>query len=465
MGVSMKKTHMLLSVVILMSILSGCSSSVPELPTNPDIREVTEGLPSEGQPGEESVAEDQNTVEAENAEKQILTITASSLYRDYLTSRKSMFMESHPEVDIRLTFYQAPTAISENPYVTRVATDLMGGNASDIIQIAYPILWQYGAQGYYEGLYQYLEKDEDISKESFYPDMLKAMETGGELYVLPVTINYRILVLNTDYAELLKEELEGKYTLTYYDLAELCDVVKSSLPAGTVLYPTNAYSAKYALMAEMNTFFNVEEKYVDFSGATDLIEFVEPYTVPGMNEDFPVIPDENALFMEFAYAAYGAYPALDEDNSFQGGAYLLANTKGETTFSSNIAFAINSASQNKDLAWEFLKFSTEDVQSSGDGMYITQYMPAREDEWENYTQRFSKMGRYDNTPILSDEEALQSAYERLQEFQFMLNCYDYGEAVFWDQMMPSLKDYGIGLIDAQELTERLQDKLTAYINK
>jgi len=152
MGVSMKKIYVLLSVVILMSILSGCSSSVPELPTNPDTREVTESLPSEGQASEENVAEDQNTVETENAGKQILTITASSLYRDYFTSRKSMFMESHPEVDIRLTFYQSATATRENPYVTKVATDLMGGNASDIIQTAYPILWKYGAQGYYEGL-------------------------------------------------------------------------------------------------------------------------------------------------------------------------------------------------------------------------------------------------------------------------------------------------------------------------
>jgi len=468
MGGIMKKINLLLIVAVLMSILSGCSSSsAPELPTNPNIKEDTYDSFSEEQSGEESATEDQNTVKTEGTEKQILTITAYSLYRDYLTARKHKFMELHPDVDIRLTFYSTPSAYSDNTYTTRLATDLMGGSASDIILVDNPVLWNYGELGYFEGLYQYLEKDVDISKESFYPEMLKALEIGGELYVLPVIINYKVLLLNTEYEELLQNELAGKYTLTYYDLAKLCDIVKDSLPEGTVLYPTNAYSAKFALIAEMDTYFDKKEKYVNFSNSVDLIEFVEPYTVPGMNEGYTIASDENSLFTEGVHALGGFWPALSADFSFEGGGYMLANTKGEITFELNLAYAINSSSQNKDLAWEFLKFSTEDVHDRGDGIYISQHIPARQDEfWKNYTQRMTDVFATCSNPLLEDEEYVQSVFERMQELQYKLNNFGYGySAVFWEALEPAVKDYGLGLIDAQGLADRIQEKMEAYANE
>ena len=463
----MKKNYLILSIVVLIGILSGCSSPVPELPTNPNMKEDTYDLFSEEQPGEESATEDQNTVKTEGTEKQILTITAYSLYRDYLTARKQKFMELHPDVDIRLTFYSTPKVYSDNTYITRLATDLMGGSASDIILVDNPVLWNYGELGYFEGLYQYLEKDADISKESFYPEMLKALEIGGELYVLPATINYKVLLLNTDYEELLQDELAGKYSLTYYNLAKLCDTVKDSLPEGTVLYPTNTYSAKYALIAEVDTYFNKKERYVNFSNSADLIEFVEPYTVPGMNERYMAASDENSLFTEEIHALGGYWPALNADFGFEGGGYILANTKGEITFELSLAYAINSSSQNKDLAWEFLKFSTEDVHDRGDGIYISQYIPARQDEfWKNYTQRMTDVFETCSNPLLEDEEYVQSVFERMQELQYKLNNFGYGySAVFLEALEPAVKDYGLGLIDAQGLADRIQEKMEAYANE
>jgi len=464
----MKKINLLLIVAVLMSILSGCSSSsAPELPTNPNIKEDTDDSFSEEQPDEESVTEDQDTVNTGEAGKRVLTITAYDIYRDYLTAKKNKFLELHPDVDIRLTFYSASTSATNNPYITRVATDLMGGSASDIIQVDNPILWQYGEKGYYEGLYQYLEKDEDISKEIFYPEMLKALETRDELYVLPVTIFYTVLLLNTDYTEMLQDELAGKYTLTYYDLAELCDIVKSSLPEDAILYPTNGYSAKNALVAEMGTYFDRNEKYVDFRHATDLIEFVEPYTVPGRNEAFIAAPDENSLFTEFATASDGVWPAINADYSFEGGSYLLANTEGEIQFHLDLAYAINSLSDNKELAWEFLKFSTKDVHDRGDGIYMVQYIPARQDEfWNNYTQHMKEAFEYWSNPLVKDEEYVQSVFERMQEFQYMLNNYgNGGSTVFWEALEPAAKEYGLGLIDAQGLADRMQEKMEATVNE
>ena len=463
----MKKNYLILSIVVLIGILSGCSSPVPELPTNPNMKEDTYDSFSEEQSGEESATEDQNTVKTEGTDKQILTITAYSLYRDYLTARKHKFMELHPDVDIRLTFYSTPKVYSDNTYITRLATDLMGGSASDIILVDNPVLWNYGELGYFEGLYQYLEKDADISKESFYPEMLKALEIGGELYVLPATINYKVLLLNTDYEELLQDELAGKYSLTYYNLAKLCDTVKDSLPEGTVLYPTNTYSAKYALIAEVDTYFNKKERYVNFSNSADLIEFVEPYTVPGMNERYMAASDENSLFTEEIHALGGYWPALNADFGFEGGGYILANTKGEITFELSLAYAINSSSQNKDLAWEFLKFSTEDVHDRGDGIYISQYIPARQDEfWKSYTQRMTDVFATCSNPLLEDEEYVQSVFERMQELQYKLNNFGCGySAVFWEALEPAVKDYGLGLIDAQGLADRIQEKMEAYANE
>ena len=60
---------------------------------------------------------------------------------------------------------------------------------------------------------------------------------------------------------------------------------------------------------------------------------------------------------------------------------------------------------------------------------------------------------------------MQSLFERIDKFHQMLNYYEDYDAFFYEIINPAVKDYGLRLINEQELADRLQEKLTLYVNE
>ena len=116
--------------------------------------------------------------------KQILTVAQLEYNPDYqLTNRMVRFNRTHDNV--RLEYLDYSQYNTENDFsagVTKFNTEVMAGNLPDIIptnQIAYR---QIASKGLLEDLYPYLDKDPELKREDFFPNLLSALEVNGGLY-------------------------------------------------------------------------------------------------------------------------------------------------------------------------------------------------------------------------------------------------------------------------------------------
>ena len=116
--------------------------------------------------------------------KQILTVAQLEYSPDYqLTNRMVRFNRTHDNV--RLEYLDYSQYNTENDYsagITKFNTEVMAGNLPDIIptnQIAYR---QIASKGLLEDLYPYLDKDPELKREDFFPNLLSALEVNGGLY-------------------------------------------------------------------------------------------------------------------------------------------------------------------------------------------------------------------------------------------------------------------------------------------
>ena len=116
--------------------------------------------------------------------KQILTVAQLEYSPDYqFTNRMVRFNRTHDNV--RLEYLDYSQYNTENDYsagITKFNTEVMAGNLPDIIptnQIAYR---QIASKGLLEDLYPYLDKDPELKREDFFPNLLSALEVNGGLY-------------------------------------------------------------------------------------------------------------------------------------------------------------------------------------------------------------------------------------------------------------------------------------------
>ena len=116
--------------------------------------------------------------------KQILTVAQLEYSPDYqLTNRMVRFNRTHDNVRLEyLDYSQYNTESDFTAGITKFNTEVMAGNLPDIIptnQIAYR---QIASKGLLEDLYPYLDKDPELKREDFFPNLLSALEVNGGLY-------------------------------------------------------------------------------------------------------------------------------------------------------------------------------------------------------------------------------------------------------------------------------------------
>ncbi|MGI6189653.1 MAG: ABC transporter substrate-binding protein [Caldicoprobacteraceae bacterium] len=456
----MKRYKVLIYILTLFLLLCSCGNDA-ELPRRPLSDRTAEDISSQLQdtPLEEPLMEPSIS--------RTLTITAGDIHKDYLDFRKKLFQKEYPDVDIQINYYPYPEMTDDTTYATRIATDLASGLGADLIELYSLPFHKYAMQGYFEDLYPYMDSDMELTRDCYYPNILKALETDGKLYRFVTVMNYKLYTVNKDYESILEEELRGRYSLKYEELTAMCDKVKNTLPPGMSMYPTNYYSVFTAIRMEKGAIFDLRGGLVNFGyDFLELINHIKPYAVPEFDVTYKPAPDENSLFRHSSLLLGGSFSAAEKDSAFTG-SWLIEDSKGNIPFYGIMAYAINAKSDNKKLAWEFLKLLTDDVQTGGSIGY-PDYLPARKDEyWTDYTERKLIFFRFnsDAYPRGQDKEFMQTIFERMDKFHQMLNYYDDEDAFFNEICFSAVKDYRLGLIDEQGLASRLQEKLTLYVNE
>lgn len=283
----------------------------------------------------------------------------------YISDMIRKYNDSHQDGDYRMELvnytYRNETGQTG---VDMLKTDIVSGNAPDLI--TYPIDG-IDLNGYYMDLYEYIEKDPDISREDFIPNILEAISCDGKLpYIIP-TFQVKTMIAKTKFPFVKKN-------WNYDDFIAAC----GSLPDGMKL--TNGL--EYKLMQDnFNNFVNIydfvddEKSLCSFNSQQfeDMLDLVRDNHMGMTQEEASFfdgnIPPEDpmdiskdriltpgAFTIQYFQQIWTTVSYFDDDVTFAG----LPSLNGSGSYAvqgvNETELSIPRNAENPKGAWDFIKF-------------------------------------------------------------------------------------------------------------
>lgn len=377
-----------------------------------------------------------------------LVITAD-LYLDAYDCIADAFMEEYPNVSVRI---DRPTQeeMSTDEFYQRMKLKLMSGECGDIIASNYFGTESTHLEGVFEELYHYMDGDPKFHKEDYFSSLYQVFETEGKLYQVmlygqPVYLRLNRELLDRAGVEYPRDEI------TFWELAQIYRQVKCA--TGSTVYLTEHDSfdplapLEYGYYVWNDAFATEEfEQYLEANHEMDYREEGRP--IRNMIDE-RILEDSLCrevwcISMQAADVTNRMFSETDELTE----SVLYKTAHGEAALSSYACFSISSFSQNKELAWEFLKFAMGDHDFS---FFDNAAIPVNR-------QKAERM--YDRAGIQEDvKEKLFSNYETV-------NIKGSLDVNLWISIYPVLESYyRYDLISAEECAEQLADRTYLYLNE
>jgi len=238
----------------------------------------------------------------------------------------------------------------------RLSTEIITGNAPDIIDVTYLPLRQYISAGLLEDLYQFIDNDPKLDRSSFMDGALRALEVDGGLYRIYPTFYINTLV---GLSSTLGPEMG-------WDIKEFLEVIAAN-PEATVPFSNQAYKTYLTVKTVELSLYD----YVDWNSGTVhfdseeflmLLEFIK--TLP---DDPPGSEPSRIESGEQIMATIETFSTFFEMQKYQivfGGDLVFKGFPTENKNGNSIklhsTLAITSLSSNKEGAWEFIRMLLTD---------------------------------------------------------------------------------------------------------
>ncbi len=238
--------------------------------------------------------------------------------------------------------------------------DMLSGNVPDILMMGTDISSGiYASKGIFADLYEFIDKDSELSREDFLPNLLKACETDGHLY----TFSDRFKVFTV----LGKTSVFGdKQGITIEELKS----ISSGRPETAESFPGSCKNdiLDYALYMSGDRFLDMQNGTCDFTCDyfIRLLEYANEYmNSVDMDSYFDdafwgryatMYADESALLLITFLADYSDIYAIEHDNFGEPvtAVGFPCESGFGSTFEMDTSFAICS-SENEEGAWEFVR--------------------------------------------------------------------------------------------------------------
>lgn len=259
------------------------------------------------------------------------------------------------------------TADDYNAGITKMSTEIIAGNVPDIISISRMPVGQYVSRGLLEDLYPYIDSDEELSRDSFVPSILKAMEINGGLYQASSGFGIFTVIGRTD--------------TVGADMGWTLDEMMACLaeqPEGTELFQlglTKADMLQYVCYMYMNDFVDWQTGTCRFD-STDFIKLLEfcagfddtfNYTEETYESEVSRIQSGKQLLeitTESDFNSFQMYEAMfGGDIVYKG--FPRENGVGNVAYI-DTGLAMTTACKDKEGAWSFIRtLLTEEYQTGG----------------------------------------------------------------------------------------------------
>lgn len=423
-------------------------------------------------------------------------LTLACLWQDSVLQNAVVRFNRSSNVRIRVIDYsQYNNEDDWNAGQTKLNTEIMAGNMPDILSLENMPYRQLAARGLLEDLYPFMEKDSEVNRDDFLPNVLRALEQNGKLYSTVSSFYISTLAGSS-------RVVGSKPGWSYHELR----AALASMPQGcTVLdeFTTSGDILRAGLTLDMDYYIDWTTGKVSFDSKafTDLLEFSRlfPNYFDSFNYNWDEYEDENRRVAEGKQLLIrmwlGSFTDIADQEANFGGEMTYIGYPTVTGVGSflylNSGYAMSSSCADKQAAWQFLRsFMTEKSMETNDGYWgfpanrkllekkLSEAMTVEyeKDDKGNYLlddkgERKPVAKTYIWTSDMEGEEATpvyaltQAQADKVME---LINSTDklYGDnSTVMDIVLEQTDAFFSGQKTAEEVARLIQGKMSIYVNE
>ena len=441
-----------------------------------------------------------------------IELTLATLFEFSISSAVAEFNNTNPDYYIRVIDYsgftptpgQADVTVvvyNANDGLKRLNTEILSGNMPDILDTSSIPHAPFVARGYLEDLYPYIDSDSEIERGDFFENVFRAAEIDGGLYqIFPsfgietIIGNPRVLGVDMDwtlaeFTALLEENPQADIPLSpwftkMYCLSTFCREDAEGFidwQTGTARFDT----AEFVRLLEVANTFAEDVDYSIYYGS-DTTEISSASDTAG-GDTFVISNTED---VEIELVATGRQIAVPTSiMSFDNYLWYEALFGGEIVIKSAPAakndglgfdtvrhsYAITSASENKEGAWEFLRmFLGKDLQLSDTIMGF----PTNKEAFNARAKQTMDHSGGETPPNDTETSGGGAARPKIRELTHadvenilsLIDSVSFKSGAWlttevWNIIAESAQDYFNGLVRADVAAERIQSKVSIHISE
>jgi hypothetical protein len=468
--------------VVLSLCITACSPEQNDSATSNDITHPPQN--------NESVTDNQDTSDSTNddappaASSLTGTLTISQCWDfsvhslDFAIER---FNSIHPDVEIILTNFRGDS----QRYITQVGMQLMAGTANDIIEWHWGFSYaDFADRDFLTDIYTLMRDDYRFTHDDWFTNAFRATEYRGGLYVFPLSFSYEIIGVNSTTSDELVESFRQFDMISHRQLLDLYIEFSDATShfVSPVIDAANVIIHDFGRIIdfEANTAnFSTDEFVRLISDARDASnpQRVEAGLVGNWGSLLTASNWANQIELSYNYMFSNFLMNIQYEVFFPHKDYEifthfipLATCDGEIIITSARQFAINSASENKELAWEFLNFLATDEILTKNEMSLGIPINRRMFDAHAVTFLTNYVENQRGLPGFVDVSADTSdIVERIIEHgnryveKPMHNYNIFRDVCIIEMIIESMTAFHQGILTAEMVAEDLQNRVSLYL--
>jgi multiple sugar transport system substrate-binding protein len=448
----------------------------------------------------------------------------SMAYRNFLEDAARLFQEQNPGTTVRIETFSSMPEIrtsgqgdeqmilvqnrddpqGRSDYTSRVNTGLMSGAGADIFAMDVLPLHKLVESGQLENLETMMNSDASFNKMDYRENILSALKYHNGIWIMPMDYSFRYFAYDSTLlpAAVTNTFGPGKF----FGTEALLKIGETYFTGSNRIFSSNGYTNgapggggmfTQIINEYIASFVDLQNKRASFTDGvfSGILESVKKYgemgyIPPGLTMQqgaeqrlmqgaaaeadryFFKWNDNFHLFSQFTRGimnrrmlvegGYTARSATDHDEI----AGIEVNADGTVPFEYSRAFAINSRSKNKELAWAFIKFLlSEDMQLSTafSPSSLPLHNSARSQKAELlFSGAF--MGR--GEPLDANQRAALEKYiAAVETLSDRINSFTVRDTLIDDTINAEAQYFFNGSRTAAEVARVLQGKVDLYLNE
>ena len=358
-------------------------------------------------------------------------------------------------------------------YRSTINTELMSGSAPDIIDLSNLPYKNYIDSGMIANMYELMKNDNEFNINNYNTKVFETYQYKDGLYVIP--LDYILSLITSNYY-LDIDDSTWDWQDFFSAAQEALNKDTQNIDTEYIFTVTVDRFFEEIFQNEYKNYVNEEEKTANFTSK----EFVDIMKYCKSLADDKIIckTSEDCKKSKFIFERYGMNSLYDTvadgvcsyviDNATRY-YYKTPSNNGKNGVMINAfnKYAINNSSNNKNLAWKFIKFMLSDEMQTSPKLYL---FPVNNTAFNKKLERDSKQlidecKEFNQISIEKNNELLENYTSRLKEFiSSITTCRDANPEIL-EIVNEYVQMYFSEEKTAEQAAQIIQNKVSIYLNE